>query len=50
MTKLLSCRYNMDTNRSGSAGGTGLAVVQQALGICTDGAESGNGALFIAGV
>ena len=75
MTKLLSCRYNMDTNRVEARfeDGTTLAidciavedeygntpvqraeldwlVVQQALGICTDGTESGNGALFIAGV
>ena len=72
MTKLFSCRYNMDTNRvearfeDGStlaidciavedeygttAGRAGLAAVEQALGVCTDGAERGDGALSVAGV
>ena len=75
MTKLLSCRYNMDTNRvearfadgsavaidciavedeygniTSAAGGAGLAAVEQALGVCTDGAERGDGALPVAGM
>ena len=75
MTKLLSCRYNMDTNRvearfedgttvaidcaavedeygntPGTAGRAGLAAVEQALGVCTDGAERGDGAPPVAGV
>ena len=70
MTKLLSCRYNMDTNRVEArfeggttlaidciavedeygntpeqTGRTGLAALQQALGVCPDGAEWGDGAL-----
>ena len=72
MTKLFSCRYNMDTNRvearfedgttlaidciavedeyGSTAGRAGLATLQQAPGVCTDGAERGDGALPIAGV
>ena len=70
MNKLLSCRYNMDTNRVEARfeDGTTLAIdcisiedeygntpaqraeldwlaIQQALGVCTDGAERGDGAL-----
>ena len=65
MTKLLSCRYNMDTNRVEARfeDGTTLAIdciavedeygntpaqlaaLQQALGVCPDGAERGDGAL-----
>ena len=60
MTKLLSCRYNMDTNRvearfdDGSAVAIdciaiedeyGNAPAQQALGVCTDGAEWRDGTL-----
>ena len=75
MTKLLSCRYNMDTNRvearfadgttlaidciavedeyghtPNAAGRAGLAAVQQALGVRTDGAERGDGAVSLAGM
>ena len=75
MNKLLTCRYNMDTNQMearfedgttlaidciaiedeyGNAPAQraerGLAVVQQAAGICTDGAERGDGASSLAGV
>ncbi len=74
MTKLLSCRYNTDTNRVEArfADGTTLAIdcaavedeygnapAQRAeldwllynkLGVCTDGAERGDGALSVAGV
>ena len=77
MNKLLTCRYNMDTNQMearfedcttlaidciaiedeyGNAPAQRaeldwlLAVVQQAAGICTDGAERGDGASSLAGV
>ena len=70
MAKLLSCRYNMDTNRVEARfeDGTTLAIdciavedeygntsaqraeLQQALGVCTDGAERGDGALPVAGM
>ena len=66
MNKLLSCRFNMDTNRVearfadgstvaidctaiedeyGTAGGTGLAALQQALGVRPACAGWGDGAL-----
>ena len=73
MTKLLSCRYNMDANRVEARfeDGTTLAIdciavedeygttpaqraeldwLLQTLGVCTDGAERGDGALPVAGV
>ena len=74
MNKLLSCRFNMDTNRVETRfkDGTTLAIdciavedeygntpaqraeldaaLQQALGVCTDGAERGDGALPVAGM
>ena len=34
----------------GTAGGAGLAALQQTLGVHTDGAERGDGALPVAGV
>ena len=34
----------------GTAGGARLAALQQALGVCTDGAERGDGALPVAGM
>ena len=34
----------------GAAGRVGLAALQQALGVCPDGAERGDGALSVAGV
>ena len=57
MNKLLSCRFNMDTNRVEARfeDGTTLAIaciaveaaVQLALGVCADGAGRGDGALSL---
>ena len=39
------CHWGRVRQHPGTAGRTGLAAIQQALGVCTDGAERGDGAL-----